>query len=77
MISCIATIPLPGITTGGIPLHEPDPLHELLQEKYKIQIPVWSWESPKGRFIRISAQLYNSIEEYQYLAEALAIELGI
>ena len=77
MISCIATIPLPRIATGGIPLHEPDPLHELLQEKYKIQIPVWSWESPKGRFIRISAQLYNSIEEYQYLSEALATELGI
>ena len=48
---------------------------KLLQEKYNIQIPVWSWESPKGRFIRISAQLYNSEEEYHYLAEALATEL--
>ena len=75
MIACIATLPLPGIVTGGIPLHEPDPLHKILQDKYNIQIPVWSWDSPKGRYIRISAQLYNSEEEYHYLAEALAAEL--
>jgi len=77
MIACIATIPLPGNTSGGIPLHEPDPLHEILQEKYGIQIPVWSWDSPKGRYIRISAQLYNHIEQYQYLADALIKELDL
>ena len=77
MIACIATLPIPGITTNGIPLYDPDPLHELLEEKYGIQIPVWSWDSPEGRFIRISAQLYNHIDEYKYLAEVLAIELDI
>ena len=77
MISCIATLPLPGDSSGGTPLHEPDPLHETLQKKYGIQIPVWSWESPQGRYIRISAQLYNHVDEYHYLAEALAKELNI
>ncbi len=77
MIACIATLPLPGNTSGGIPLHEPDPLHEILQEKYGIQIPVWSWDSPKGRYIRISAQLYNHIDQYQYLADALLKELDL
>ena len=77
MISCIATLPLPSSSSGGIPLHEPDPLHETLQKKYGIQIPVWSWESPQGRYIRISAQLYNHVDEYHYLAEALAKELNI
>ena len=77
MISCIATLPLPSSSSGGIPLHEPDPLHETLQKKYGIQIPVWSWESPQGRYIRLSAQLYNHVDEYHYLAEALAIELNI
>ena len=77
MISCIATLILPNQSSGGIPLHEPDPLHEILLEKYGIQIPVWSWHSPKGRFIRISAQLYNHIDEYKYLAEALARELNL
>ncbi len=77
MIGCIATIPLPGELSGGIPLHEPDPLHELLQDKYAIQVPVWSWASPKGRYIRISAQLYNHVNNYHDLAEALATELKL
>lgn len=75
MIPCIATLILPSENkSGGIPLHEPDPLHVILSEKYGIQIPVWSWPSPQGRFIRISAQLYNSEEEYHYLAWALQQE---
>ena len=77
MIACIATLELPEGGDAGIPLHEPDPLHKVLQDKYGIQVPVWSWESPKGRYIRISAQLYNHIDEYHYLADALATELNI
>ena len=77
MIACIATLTLPSDSSGGIPLHDADPLHEILQDKYGIQIPVWSWESPQGRYIRISAQLYNHIDEYHYLADALANELNI
>ena len=75
MVACIATLILPPNTVNsGIPLHEPDPLHVILSEKYGIQVPVWSWASPQGRFIRISAQLYNSEEEYHYLAWALQQE---
>jgi len=58
-------------------LHEPDPLHKILQDKHNIQVPVWSWPSPEGRYIRISAQIYNHVDEYHYLAEALAEELGL
>jgi isopenicillin-N epimerase len=77
MITCIATLILPADgASNGIPLHEPDPLHEILQTKYGIQVPVWSWPSPEGRYIRISAQLYNSEEEYRYLAHALRQELN-
>ena len=76
MIACIATLVLPQDgADNGIPLHEPDPLHEILRDNYGIQIPVWSWPSPQGRYIRISAQLYNSEEEYHYLAHALKQEL--
>ena len=77
MIACIATLVLPSGGSAGIPLHEPDPLHKVLQDKYGIQVPVWSWESPKGRYIRISAQLYNHVDEYHYLANALAVELAL
>lgn len=77
MIACIATLELPSGGGAGIPLHEPDPLHKVLQDTYGIQVPVWSWESPKGRYIRISAQLYNHVDEYHYLANALAAELDL
>ena len=77
MIACIATLELPSSGGAGIPLHEPDPLHKVLQDTYGIQVPVWSWESPKGRYIRISAQLYNHVDEYHYLADALAAELDL
>lgn len=78
MVACIATLILPEADSeGGIPLHEPDPLHTVLSDKYGIQIPVWSWASPQGRYIRISAQLYNTEEEYRYLAWALQHELGL
>jgi len=75
MIACISTIRLPGEIPSKEKMHEPDPLHHILSEKYNIQVPVWSWPSPAGRYLRISAQLYNSIEQYEQLAEALVNEL--
>ena len=72
MIASIATIRISKETMGGIPIHEPDPLHDALLDDYGIQVPVWGWPSPKGRYIRISAQLYNHLDEYKYLAEILS-----
>ena len=76
MIACISTLQLPGEPLPHEIMHEPDPLHEILSSKYNIQVPVWSWPSPAGRYLRISAQLYNTIEEYQVLVNALRIELN-
>jgi len=76
MIACISTLQLPGEPLSHEIMHEPDPLHEILSSKYNIQVPVWSWPSPAGRYLRISAQLYNTIEDYQVLANALKIELN-
>ena len=75
MVACISTIQLPGNIPVKEKMHEPDPLHHILSEKYNIQVPVWSWPSPEGRYLRISAQLYNSIEQYERLADALVNEL--
>jgi isopenicillin-N epimerase len=75
MIACISTIQLPGELVTPELMHEPDPLHQILSETYNIQVPVWSWPSPAGRYLRISAQLYNSIEQYEQLADALVNEL--
>jgi selenocysteine lyase/cysteine desulfurase len=42
------------------------------------QVPIWNWTLSTGqvvRILRVSAQLYNSIEQYEYLAKALKEEL--
>ena len=75
MIATIATMVLPAGGSGGIPLHEPDPLHARLLER-GIQIPVWSWPSPAGRYFRISAHLHNHIDEYSHLADVLQDEIS-
>jgi isopenicillin-N epimerase len=47
------------------------PLQETLFRKYNIEIPLWYWSFPNSQLIRISVQLYNSMEQYRYFAEAL------
>ena len=69
MISALSTLKLPG--EANPPFHLMDPLKQKLYDEYSIQIPVWTWPSPNGRYIRISAQLYNHIDQYQYLADSL------
>lgn len=71
MVGSIAAVMLPGEPSAGMPMHEPDPLHDHLLDQHGIQVPVWSWLSPRGRYLRISAQLYNHIDEYAYLADCI------
>lgn len=71
MVACIATLVLPFDENEVSNVHEQDPLSRVLKETYGIQIPVWTWASPRGRYFRISAQLYNTEDEYRYLAWAL------
>jgi isopenicillin-N epimerase len=75
MIVGLAAVLLPGsevLTTSAL---EPDPLHTLLLEKYRIQVPVFGWPHHNKRYLRIASYLYNSIEEYEYLAEVLKKEI--
>jgi isopenicillin-N epimerase len=54
-----------------------DPLQDQLFERFRIEVPVWSWpreaipERPRLRLLRISAALYNRPEQYHELAVAL------
>ena len=75
MIVGLAAVPLPGKGTLTASALEPDPLHTLLLEKYRIQVPVFGWPHHDSRYLRIATHLYNSIEEYEYLAQALKQEL--
>jgi isopenicillin-N epimerase len=48
-----------------------DPLQEELLGRFQIEVPVIPWPRPPGRVLRISAQVYNSREQYEALARAL------
>ena len=53
----------------------PDPLHTRLLEKHGVQVPVLGWLPHNRRYLRVSAHLYNSIDQYERLAQALKSEL--
>jgi isopenicillin-N epimerase len=73
LIGSLASFPLPDATSiepPTSPLYS-DPLQDQLREKHGIEVPVIPWPAPPKRLLRISAQLYNSLGQYQRLAEAL------
>jgi len=76
-IGSLASVPLPDAPATerpAAPLYL-DPLQNRLREKHGIEVPVIYWPAHPKRLLRISAQLYNSLPQYQLLAEALAAEM--
>ena len=71
LVSSIASVEMPGEGEVGPMSMEGDPYHNYLLDEFGIQVPVFPWRHHGRRYIRISAQLYNSIEEYEFLAECL------
>ncbi|MCA8954415.1 MAG: aminotransferase class V-fold PLP-dependent enzyme [Planctomycetes bacterium] len=74
MIGSLAALPLP-LDATPITVPGTDPLHAALYDRYRIEVPVMRWPHPPLRLLRISAQAYNSVPQYEALAEAVA-ELG-
>ncbi len=73
MIGSIAAVPVPP-AAGSDNIF--DPLMAALRHDHSIEVPVFTWPEPPDRLLRISAQRYNRIEDYERLAEALLVELG-
>ena len=71
MLGAMASVPLPDGTATEIDPIKGDPLQAELFDRFKIEVPVHVWPSPPKRVLRVSAQLYNSVDEYQRLAAAL------
>jgi len=76
MVSSIAAIEMPEDGEVGAMSMEGDPFHNFLLDEFGIQVPVFPWMHHQTRYIRISAQLYNHIDEYHFLAEALKKSLA-
>ncbi|MDX2147492.1 MAG: aminotransferase class V-fold PLP-dependent enzyme [Planctomycetota bacterium] len=84
MLGSMATILLPAnpperwARLSARPSRYHDALQDRLLDEHAIQVPVWSVpDKPAGttRLLRISAQAYNTLQQYEYLAGALRIEL--
>lgn len=72
MISSLCSFPLPdGESEGPLPHNYIDALQNQLYSEFNIEVPVYFWPSPPKRLLRISTQIYNSIEQYGRLAQAL------
>lgn len=52
-----------------------DPLQDALYERHGIVTPVWLFNPTNARVVRISAQVYNTPEQYEYFGRALLEEL--
>jgi len=77
MLGSLAAVELPTDTGSRVAaLPDQDPLHLLLFERYRIEVPVYAWPSPERRWIRVSPHLHNSEAQYLYLAAALREALG-
>jgi len=77
MIGSLATVCLPVPKKATFTdYHVVDPLKEILRHNHGIEVSLSAWPSPAGRYLRVSAQLYNSLVDYQQLTTALQVELG-
>jgi len=84
MHASMAVVALPehpaglGARLARRPTFYADALQDALVERWRVQVPVWSGAGAppgSGRYIRISAQLYNTPAQYEYLADALVAEM--
>jgi isopenicillin-N epimerase len=71
MLGSMATIPLPNTFQNKARTGKIDAEQLQLYDKFGIEVPFVRLGKPMRRYFRISAQIYNSREEYWYLAEVL------
>jgi isopenicillin-N epimerase len=75
MIGAMASLPVPPIArfpaAKAMSALELDPLHDALFREHRIEVPVLTCPAHPERLLRISAQAYNSIGDYERLAAAL------
>jgi isopenicillin-N epimerase len=75
MIGSICNIPMPNGEAPSRKFHSNVALKNLLFAKYNIEVPVFMFPTAPTQWLRISAQLYNCMDQYDYLLECLKNEL--
>ncbi|MEA5624359.1 aminotransferase class V-fold PLP-dependent enzyme [Nostoc sp. UHCC 0251] len=67
MIGSMAVVPMPAILENRDFMS----IHDELFDKFGIQVQVMPWQEKPRLLVRISAQIYNTLEQYEYLAKVL------
>ncbi|MBD2210322.1 aminotransferase class V-fold PLP-dependent enzyme [Nostoc linckia FACHB-104] len=68
MIGSMAVVPMPAAWENRHFMS----VHDELFDKFGIQVQVVPWQESPRLLLRISAQIYNTLEQYAYLAKALS-----
>jgi len=77
MVGSMAALPLPPALDRERPgLFGLEGLHAALLSAWRIEAPILLWPAPPHRLVRVSAQLYNDLEQYRELGRALGALLG-
>ena len=73
MIGSMVSFHMPDAETNTPPTSPlyADPLQEKLWGEHRVEVPIIPWPRPPKRLMRISAQLYNTAEDYSKLSESL------
>jgi isopenicillin-N epimerase len=71
MLGSLAAVRLPDAEGPARSFLSTDPLQDVLLAEKAIEVPIFRWPAAPARWLRISAQLYNSVEQYSFLAESL------
>jgi len=71
MLGAMVTLPLPERFQGRPKSGKIDSEQLRLYDEFQIEVPFFRFGQPSRRYFRISAQLYNSLKDYERLAEAL------
>src|SRR5258706_3166001 len=71
LLGSMATIPLPWRLQNVPRSGKIDAEQLRLYDQFNIEVPFNRFGQPEKRWFRISAQAYNSLPEYEYLAQAL------
>lgn len=73
MIGALASVPLSDATSGLLQRSLfLDPLQDELLLEHAVEVPIIPWPAWPKRLLRVSAQLYISLPQYERLAHTLA-----
>jgi isopenicillin-N epimerase len=73
LLGSMATLPLPEQFQGKARNGRIDAEQLQLYDDFGIEVPFMRIGQPERRHFRISAQLYNTLADYEYLARALKL----